>query len=191
MDESQKKIAELEAKLMLAARKSETDEEMRKKDEEVRDKTEALEQAQSDKAQMEAEKSRAEADLAAAQAAIAEKDTALADRDAAIIVKDARIAELEAQIAELEPFKIQAETLEAERAAAELAAKQQELTHFCEAHGLDPKAEAIANAIQNVDYAALISEANRNGKNVQAQVASYVMGSISAKGEYDDLLEKA
>ena len=33
MDESQKKIAELEAKLMLAEQKSENDEEMRKKDE--------------------------------------------------------------------------------------------------------------------------------------------------------------
>ena len=35
MDESQKKIAELEAKLMLAEQKSENDEEMRKKDEEL------------------------------------------------------------------------------------------------------------------------------------------------------------
>ena len=75
---------------------------------------------------------------------------------------------------------------------AELNAKQAELTHFAEAQGLDPKAEAVANAIQNVDYAALIAEVTKNGKpGAKPQVASYAMGGISARGEYDDLLEKA
>ena len=107
-------------------------------------------------------------------------------------MKDARIAELEAQVAELTPFKSQAEALEAEKAAAELTAKQTELMHFAEAQGLDPKAEAVAAAIQNVDYAALIAEVNKNGKpGVKPMVASYAMGGIAAKGEYDDLLEKA
>ena len=171
MDESQKKIAELETRLKLAEQKSENDEEMRKKDEE-------LEQAQADK-------TKAEAELSAAQNTIAE-------RDAAIVVKDARIAELEAQVAELEPFKARVEALEAEKAAAELIAKQTELTHFAEAQGLDPKAEAVANAIQNVDYAALIAEVTKNGKpGAKPQVASYAMGGISTRSEYDDLLEKA
>ena len=151
---------------------------MRKKDEE-------LEQAQADKA-------KAETELSVAQNTIAEKDSVIAERDAAIVVKDARIAELEAQIAELEPFKARVEALEAEKAAAELTAKQAELTHFAEAQGLDPKAEAVANAIQNVDYAALIAEVTKNGKpGAKPQVASYAMGGISARGEYDDLLEKA
>ena len=53
-------------------------------------------------------------------------------------------------------------------------------------------AEAVANAIQNVDYAALIAEVTKNGKpGAKPQVASYAMGGISARGEYDDLLEKA
>jgi len=185
MDEAQKKIAELEAKLMLAEQKNENDEEMRKKDE-------ALEQAQADKAKAEADLTAAQNTIAENNTTIAEKDAAIAERDAAIVVKDARIAELEAQVAELTPFKAQAETLEAEKAAAELRAKQAELTHFAEAQGLDPKAETVTKAIENVDYAALIAEVNKNGKpGVKPVVASYAMGGIAAKGEYDDLLEKA
>ena len=46
MDENQKKVAELEAKLMLAEQKSENDEELRKKDEALRGKEQELEQAQ-------------------------------------------------------------------------------------------------------------------------------------------------
>ena len=123
---------------------------------------------------------------------IADQDWTGSAIEPAIVVKDARIAELEAQVAELTPFKSQAEALEAEKAAAELAAKQTELTHFAEAQGLDPKAEAVAAAIQNVDYAALIAEVNKNGKpGMKPVVASYAMGGIAAKGEYDDLLEKA
>jgi len=185
MDEAQKKIAELEAKLMLAEQKNENDEEMRKKDE-------ALEQAQADKAKAEADLTAAQNTIAENNTTIAEKDAAIAERDAAIVVKDARIAELEAQVAELTPFKAQAETLEAEKAAAELSAKQAELTHFADAQGLDPKAETVAKAIENMDYAALIAEVNKNGKpGVKPVVASYAMGGIAAKGEYDDLLEKA
>lgn len=185
MDETQEKIAELEAKLLLAEQKSENDEELRKKDE-------ALEQAQADKAQAEAGKAKAEADKAKAEADLTAAQNTIAERDAAIVVKDARIAELEAQVAALEPYKAQAEALEAEKAAAELTAKQAELTHFAETQGLDPKEEAVANAIQNVDYAALIAEVTKNGKQgVKPVVASYAMGGIAAKGKYDDLLEKA
>ena len=69
---------------------------------------------------------------------------------------------------------------------------EKQVEHFAEAQGLDPKAEAVAAAIQNVDYAALIAEVNKNGKpGVKPMVASYAMGGIAAKGEYDDLLEKA
>ena len=150
MDESQKKIAELETRLKLAEQKSENDEEMRKKDEEMRGKEEELEQAKADKAKAEADLTAAQNTIAEKDTTIAEKDSVIAERDAAIVVKDARIAELEAQVAELEPFKARVEALEAEKAAAELTAKQTELTHFAEAQGLDIKAEAVANAIQNV-----------------------------------------
>ena len=57
-------------------------------------------------------------------------------------------------MAELDPIKAEVEQLRADKAAAELAAKQQELTRFAEAQGLDIKETAVAEAIQKADYAA-------------------------------------
>lgn len=99
-------------------------------------------------------------------------------------------------MSELAPFKAEVETLKAEKAAAELAAKQQELTAFAQAQGLDVKEPAIAEAIQNADYAALVSAAVRacaNKPENKPVVASYTMaGGLPMKGnEYGDLLGKA
>ena len=71
--------------------------------------------------------------------------------------------------------------------------KQQELTRFAETQGLDVKETAVAEAIQNADYAALVAESMKKEKTVtKPVVASYAMGGgITAKGEYDDLLKKA
>lgn len=97
-------------------------------------------------------------------------------------------------MAELTPYKAEAETLKAEKAAAELAAKQQELTAFAEAQGLDPKSETIAAAIQNIDYAALVAEAMKLDKKSETKptVASYAMTEgMNMNGDYGDLLGKA
>ena len=85
------------------------------------------------------------------------------------------------------------EKLKAEKEAAELAAKQQELTAFAEAQGLDVKTENVASAIAELNYAALIAEANKVKKNdVKPTVAAYALTSgLAVKGEYGDLLEKA
>lgn len=166
MDETIRKLAETEARLKLAEEKLEDDEEK------LRQKDDALEET--------AEKQkRQEAELAAAQEKLAEKD--------------ARIAELEAQVSQLEPFKAEAEALKAEKAAAELAAKRQELSAFADAQGLDVKAENVASAIAELNYAALIAEANRVKRNdVKPTVAAYALTSgLAVKGEYGDLLEKA
>ena len=161
MDEKDRKIAELEAKMMLAEQQSENDEEMRRKEDELEEEKRQREQA--------------EALLAAA--------------NEQLMQKDARIAELEAQVTELTPFKAEAEQLRADKAAAELAAKQQELTRFAEAQGLDVQAEAVAKAIETADYAALVAQALREEKPAaKPVVAGYAMSAgISAKGEYDVL----
>lgn len=108
-------------------------------------------------------------------------------------MKESRIAELEAQAAELAAYKAEVDQLRAEKASAELAAKQQELTHFAEAQGLDVKEKAIAEAIEKADYAALVVESIKAGRSAaKPVVAAYAMSSgIAAKGEYDDLLDKA
>lgn len=164
MDEKDKKIAELEAKMMLAEQQSENDEEMRKKEEELEEEKRQREQA----------------------------EAALASANEQLAQKDARIAELEAKVTELKPFQAEVEQLRADRAAAELAAKQQELTRFAEAQGLDVQAEAVAEAIQKADYAALVAEALRAEKPAaKPVVAAYAMSAgIPAKGEYDDLLSR-
>ena len=166
MDETVKKLAETEARLKLAEEKMMDDEEK------LRQKDEALEETTEKQKQQEAE-------LAAAQEQLAEKD--------------ARIAELEAQVSQLEPFKAEAEALKAEKAAAELAAKRQELSAFAEAQGLDVKAENVASAIAELNYAALIAEANRAKKaEAKPTVAAYALTSgLAVKGEYGDLLDKA
>lgn len=107
--------------------------------------------------------------------------------------KDTRIAELEAKVAELEPFKAEAEQLMQDKAAAELAAKQQELTSFAETQGLDVKETAIAEAIQKADYAALVAAAVKQPKPAaKPTMASYALnGGLATKGDYDDLLAKA
>lgn len=121
----------------------------------------------------------------------------LAEKDARIAEQDARIAELDAQVSELGPYREEAETLKAEKAAAELAARQQELTTFAQAQGLDIAEAAIAQAIQSADYAALVAAAVKASAGKQPEgkpaVASYAMaGGMPIRGnEYDDLLGKA
>ena len=108
--------------------------------------------------------------------------------------KSARIAELETQVAELTPFKAEAEQLRQEKAAVELAAKQQELTAFAQAQGLDTANEVIASAIKDANYATLIAESIKHAKknDTKPVVASYAMtNGLAMAGEYGDLLEKA
>lgn len=105
-----------------------------------------------------------------------------------------RISELEKQVEELTPYKAEAEALKAEKAAAELMAKQTELTTFAEAQGLDVNSEAVASAIKELNYAALIAEANKNsGKDAPRKtVAGYaVTVGLHAQGDYGDLLDRA
>lgn len=55
------------------------------------------------------------------------------------------------------------------------------------------KAENVASAIAELNYAALIAEGNKVRKNdIKPTVAAYALTSgLAVKGEYSDLLEKA
>jgi len=120
-------------------------------------------------------------------------ETELADAKQVNTQKDARIAELETQVAELTPIKAEAEKLRQEKADAELAAKRQEMTAFAEAQGLDTQSEAVATAIQEVNYASLMAEAMKQNKKPQPKptLASFALaGGMSLGSEYDDLLGK-
>lgn len=74
-----------------------------------------------------------------------------------------------------------------------MAAKQQELTAFAQAQGLDTQNEAIAAAIREVNYAALVAEAVKKNQKSEGKptVASFAMsGGMHMGCEYDDLLSK-
>ncbi len=167
MDEMTKKLAEAEARLQLAEEKAKEDAEKLKEKED---------------------------ELNAAKKKVEEAEAAKATAEEKAAEQTARLAELEAQVAELTPYKAEAETLKAEKAASELAAKQQELTAFAEAQGLDPKADAVVEAIKNVDHAALIAEVmKQNDKKHAGKItAAYIApNGMAMNGEYGDLLSKA
>ena len=105
--------------------------------------------------------------------------------------KDAKIAELEAQVTELQDFKVEAETLRADKQAAELKARQDELARFAELQGLDVKEDAVSKAIEAADYPALVAEAMKVAPSGGKQrLAPFAMAQgIMAGSEYGGLLD--
>ncbi len=121
---------------------------------------------------------------------IATKDARIAEQDAAMEqVKQ----EAEQQETELATLRTEAETLRAEKTEAEQEAKRQEMRRFAETHGLDVESEAVANAIANVDYAALMAESTAAAKEpLKAQMASYTLSASGIQTEaYGGLLARA
>ena len=66
---------------------------------------------------------------------------------------EALVAELDAKIAELEEVKGKYDAMIAEEQKKELAEKQEKAKAFAEKQGLDVKETAVAEAIENLDYA--------------------------------------
>lgn len=101
--------------------------------------------------------------------------------------------ELTAEVESLKGFKVVAETLQAEKEAATLASQQNELRQFAQLHNLDEKDEAIASAIKDVNYAALVAEVTKcadGGKG--AKLAPYAMAqAIKTESMYGGLLDRA
>lgn len=117
-----------------------------------------------------------------------EKEASLTEQ---IIGKDTRITELEEQVAEFINCKAEMESLRAEKLAAELKMKQDELTRFAELNGLDKEAETVAKAIADANYPALMAEAMKkcNGK-PDTKLAPYAVAELNAKhSEYGGLLD--
>ena len=87
------------------------------------------------------------------------------------------------------------ETLRAEKEAAELKAKQDELTKFAQCQGLDEKDEVIAKAIAEVDYPALVAEAVKLKVTdpKDAKVAPFAVAALKTESgtNYGGLLDSA
>lgn len=94
-----------------------------------------------------------------------EKETELNNKEEEMAQKDRHCAELEGQIetlnqqvAELTPYKEQVETMQAEAEAQALAEKKNKIKNYAQKNGLDLEDQVIAEAIENMDYEALIAQ---------------------------------
>ena len=88
----------------------------------------------------------------------ANPEEAVAEQENEMEAMRRRCAELEQQIAELIPVKEEIERIRAEKAAKEIAEKKESLKAYAAAEGLNVESEAIANAIESMDYSALVAE---------------------------------
>lgn len=111
--------------------------------------------------------------------------------------KDQVIAGLQARIAELEIAEAELRQLKEAQAMAELAEKQNKAKAFASKQGLDVANEAVAQAIENLDYAAIAELAMANDAETEnttieqkpeMTMASYV--DIGIVGKYGDLLDR-
>lgn len=94
-----------------------------------------------------------------------EKDEKLNEKEEEIAQKNERCSELEAQIealnqqiAELTPYKERIEAMEAEAAAKALAEKREKMKAYAQKNGLDIEDQVIAEAIENMNYEALVAQ---------------------------------
>ena len=100
----------------------------------------------------------------------------------------ARCAELEQKVAELEPFRAEIERIRAEEAANELAAKKEELKNYAIAEGLNTDNEVVAQAIEDMDYSALVKEVmahksnNRKKSDDKVSYATYYKMDVGGFG---------
>lgn len=113
-----------------------------------------------------------QAQLEAAQGEVRELKKQIADKDEMAAGRDAKIAEQEEKLAEAEkaraelfaqvqallPIQEEAAGLRARLEAAEQEEKRKQLHAFAEAHGLSVEEPAVAEAIERLDAAALMSE---------------------------------
>ena len=98
------------------------------------------------------------------------------DEDDELEMAKKRCAELEAEIEELKGFKAELEQIRAEEAAQKIQAQKNELRDFAIAEGLNPEDEVIAQFIENMDHASLMSEAmkNKNAHKDNSSTVSFV-----------------
>lgn len=114
----------------------------------------------------------------------------VADHEAAVNVKDEEITTLTQQVNELAAVKDELDTLKQAQADAEREQKLEALKTFAQAHGLDVEAEAIAAAIEAMDYPALIAAANEKTEPGTKAAARRPMADISVGDPYGGILSK-
>lgn len=111
--------------------------------------------------------------------------------------KDKTIAELKARVAELENAEAELKQMKEAMAQAELKEKQNKAKAFASKQGLNVEDEAVAKAIESLDYATIAeltmademeAEAENNEQKQEVTMANYVDMEIS--GRYGNMLDR-
>jgi hypothetical protein len=122
-------------------------------------------------------------ELQTAQAEIVRKDGEIADLKRTV-------AALTKQVAEFDALKTEVETLRVEKADAAIQAKRAQMTLFARASNLDLAGDAVAAAIENADYEALMAEALKAASQAKpAPAAALTLSAAIQPKEYGGLLE--
>lgn len=127
-----------------------------------------------------------------AEALEAEKEASLV-KDATIAEQTTQIAELTEKIAELESYKSELDAIKEAQAQAEKVAKQNRLKAFAEKMRLDPVEDAVATAIAELNYEALVNMASeiKEPTTEQPEIAAIVAGdSLKVKSRFGNLLDR-
>lgn len=150
------------------------------------------------------------ADVNTYKSSLDEVKATVAEKEEAITGLNQKVAELESSVEELTPYKAQVEQIEEEKKAAALAERKQKLTTFATKNGLDVAVAEVAEAIENLNYEAIVelaaeaklSETEESEKNVDDEEdgdekgyskksASFAMGDgIKLEGAYGGILAR-
>lgn len=114
----------------------------------------------------------------------------LADHEAAVSAKDEEIATLRGQVSELASAREELDTLKQAQADAEREQKLEELKTFASAHGLDIESETVTEAIEALDYAALVVATIEKPETAHKAAAQRPMADIAVGDSYGGILGK-
>lgn len=114
----------------------------------------------------------------------------LAEHEAALETKDTEIAALQAQVETLSGAEKELDALKQAQAAAEEALRKETLTSFAQTYGLDIESDSIAQAIEALDYEAIIAAAAEKQDQPAKTAAARPMSDIGAASPYGGILDK-
>lgn len=112
-----------------------------------------------------------------------------AEHEAAMAEKDGEIATLQAQVTKLNAAKDELETLKQAQADAEEAQRKETLKAFAQIYGLDTNEGPIAQAIDALDYEAVVAAATEKDDQQQKNAAR-PMADIGVSTPYGGILDK-
>lgn len=127
------------------------------------------------------------------KASVAQKDAIISERDATIEQQTNQINDLTSQLSDYHRMKAELDAVRAEQEAAARAEKQRQLKALAERLRLNTGEEAVSQAINSLNYEALVSLANNvPAANTESKEYSITSAGDSMKvtNRFGDLLDR-